>query len=117
VPNHRPDIRNDRQRFQNTPGRRIDQCGCADLHPADFNQTDQQRGYTDKLVLLLALRAIYYMGLLGMPWTSKTLYGWLKENLGGFDISTTDLYDHWGGQMYSGTGDNRINTFSVLKMS
>jgi hypothetical protein len=64
--------------------------------------------YTDELVLLQALRAIYYMDLgrsNHLPWTPKTLYGWLKENLGGFEISTTDQFDHWGGQMYLGAGD------------
>lgn len=64
--------------------------------------------YTDQLVLLQALRAIYYMDLgrsNHLPWTSKTLYGWLKENLGGFEISTTASYDHWGGQMFSSIGD------------
>jgi hypothetical protein len=64
--------------------------------------------YTDEIVLLQALRAIYYMDLgrsNHLPWTSKTLYGWLKENLGGFDFSTTAVYDHWGGQMYSSIGD------------
>ena len=64
--------------------------------------------YTDELVLLQALRAIYYMDLgrsNHLPWTSKTLYGWLKENLGGFEISTTASFDYWGGAMFSGTGD------------
>ncbi|HKC66058.1 MAG TPA: hypothetical protein VKB86_20610, partial [Pyrinomonadaceae bacterium] len=65
--------------------------------------------YTDELVLLQALRAIYYMDLGRsnyLPWTPKTLYGWLKENLGGFEISTTPgEYDHWAGQMYLSSGD------------
>ena len=64
--------------------------------------------YTDQLVLLQALRAIYYMDLgrsNHLPWTSKTLYGWLKENLGGFEISTTASNDHWGGQMFLSMGD------------
>ena len=64
--------------------------------------------YTDELVLLQALRAIYYMDLgrsNHLPWTSKTLYGWLKENLGGFEISATASYDYWGGQMYLSSGD------------
>ena len=65
--------------------------------------------YTDELVLLQALRAIYYMDLGRapghLPWTSNTLYGWLKEKVGGFEISTTAAYDQWGGQMYLSTGD------------
>ena len=64
--------------------------------------------YTDELVLLQALRAIYYMDLgrsNHLPWTSKTLYGWLKEQVGGFEISTTASYDYWGGPMFSSTGD------------
>ena len=64
--------------------------------------------YTDELVLLQALRAIYYMDLgrsNHLPWTAKTLYGWLKENLGGFEISTTTTYDYWGGQMFAASGD------------
>ena len=64
--------------------------------------------YTDDLVLLQALRAIYYMDLgrsNHLPWTTKTLYGWLKENLGGLEFSTTATFDHWGGQMYLSVGD------------
>ena len=64
--------------------------------------------YTDELVLLQALRAIYYMDLgrsNHLPWTSKTLYDWLKEKVGGFEISTTSTFDQWGGQMFLGTGD------------
>ncbi|MFZ2161919.1 MAG: VWD domain-containing protein [Sideroxyarcus sp.] len=65
--------------------------------------------YTDEIVLLQALRAIYFMDLgrsNHLPWTTKTLYGWLKEKVGGFEISTTSSYDYWGGPMYSGQGDS-----------
>jgi hypothetical protein len=75
--------------------------------------------YTDELVLLQALRAIYYMDLgrsNHLPWTSKTLYGWLKENLGGFDISTTASFDYWGGPMFSSTGDT-ANYFVIRAKS
>lgn len=64
--------------------------------------------YTDELVLLQALRAIYYMDLgrnNHLPWTSKTLYGWLKEKVGGFAISTTASNDQWGGQIFLSEGD------------
>jgi hypothetical protein len=64
--------------------------------------------YTDELVLLQALRAIYYMDLgrsNHLPWTSNTLYGWLKEKVGGFEISTTATHDYWGGQMFMNQGD------------
>jgi hypothetical protein len=64
--------------------------------------------YTDELVLLQSLRAIYYMDLgrsNHLPWTSKTLYDWLKDGVGGFEISTTSTYDYWGGQMYLSSGD------------
>jgi von Willebrand factor type D domain len=75
--------------------------------------------YTDELVLLQALRAIYYMDLgrsNHLPWTSKTLYGWLKENLGGFEFSTTASYDQWGGQMYLSIGDT-ANYFVIRAKS
>jgi len=75
--------------------------------------------YTDELVLLQALRAIYYMDLgrsNHLPWTSKTLYGWLKENLGGFEISTTASFDYWGGQMFLSSGDT-ANYFVIRAKS
>ncbi|MGB9364940.1 MAG: VWD domain-containing protein [Xanthobacteraceae bacterium] len=63
--------------------------------------------YTDELVLLQALRAIYYMDLgrsNHLPWTSKALYGWLKEKVGGFEISSTG-FDQYVGQKFLSTGD------------
>ena len=75
--------------------------------------------YSDELVLLQALRAIFYMDLGRsnyLPWTPKTLYGWLKENVGGFEISTTASYDQWAGQMYSSTGDT-ANYFVIRAKS
>ena len=65
--------------------------------------------YTDELLLLQALRAIYYMDLgrsNHLPWTSKPLYGWLKEKVGGFEISTTAGFDQWVGQKFLSTGDS-----------
>jgi hypothetical protein len=79
----------------------------------------QISAYTDELVLLQALRAIYYMDLgrsNHLPWTSKTLYGWLKEKVGGFEISTTSAYDYWGGPMFSSTGDT-ANYFVIRAKS
>jgi hypothetical protein len=64
--------------------------------------------YSDELVLFQALRAIYYMDLgrsNHLPWTSKTLYGWLMEKVGGFEFSTTAASDHWAGQKFLSTGD------------
>src|SRR6266566_8891322 len=64
--------------------------------------------YTDELVLLQSLRAIYYMDLgrtNHLPWTSKALYDWLKEKIGGFEISSTSSYDFWAGQLFSSAGD------------
>jgi hypothetical protein len=65
--------------------------------------------YTDELVLLQALRAIYYMDLGRsnyLPWTPKALYGWLKEKVGGFEISTAaDAIDQYVRQKFLSTGD------------
>lgn len=64
--------------------------------------------YSDELVLMQALRSIYYMDLGRsnyLPWTPKPLYGWLKEKVGGFAISTTASNDQWGGQMFLNIGD------------
>lgn len=63
--------------------------------------------HTDELVLLQALRAIYYMDLgrtNHLPWTHQAVYDWLKEKVGGFEISTTATYDYWGGPIFSDTG-------------
>jgi Mg-chelatase subunit ChlD len=48
--------------------------------------------YTDALILLQDLRTIYYVdkGKTGdLPWTSLSLYDWLKSKVGGFNISST----------------------------
>lgn len=45
--------------------------------------------YTDELMLLQALRVMYYMdqGMNGhLPWTSGTLYDWVKTKVGGLNI-------------------------------
>jgi von Willebrand factor type D domain len=71
--------------------------------------------YTDELILLQALRAIYYMDLgrtNHLPWTSKALYDWLKDRIGGFDISSTASYDRYVGQLYLSSGDS-ANYFQI----
>jgi hypothetical protein len=45
--------------------------------------------YTDEIIVLQGLRVIYYMdrGMSGhLPWTSGTLYDWMKEKIDGIDI-------------------------------
>lgn len=45
--------------------------------------------YTDALIAMQGLRVIYYMdrGMSGhLPWTSGTLYDWMKSKIGGIDI-------------------------------
>ena len=45
--------------------------------------------YTDELIVLQALRVIYYMdrGQYGhLPWTNGTLYDWMTTRIGGIDI-------------------------------
>ena len=45
--------------------------------------------YTDELIVLQTLRTIYYMdrGMSGhLPWTSGTLYDWMRSKIGGIDI-------------------------------
>jgi hypothetical protein len=45
--------------------------------------------YTDELIVLQGLRVIYYMdrGQAGhLPWTSGTMYDWMKSKIGGIDI-------------------------------
>ncbi|QUP53620.1 hypothetical protein GO998_07505 [Ralstonia syzygii] len=75
--------------------------------------------YTDELVLLQALRAIYYMDLgrtNHLPWTSKALYDWLLEKVGGFEISSTAANDYWAGQMFLSAGDT-ANYFVIRAKS
>jgi len=48
--------------------------------------------YTDELLTLQAIRTTYYMdlGQSGhLPWTSGTLYAWMKSQVGGVDINST----------------------------
>ena len=48
------------------------------------------KDYTDQLILLQALRVIYYMdrGMSGhLPWTKGTVYDWLKAKVHGFNIT------------------------------
>ena len=45
--------------------------------------------YTDPLIVLQGLRVIYYMdrGMSGhLPWTSGTLYNWMKSQIKGIDV-------------------------------
>src|SRR4030095_12401761 len=47
--------------------------------------------YTDPLIVLQGLRVIYYMdrGMSGhLPWTSGTLYDWMKSQIRGIDVRT-----------------------------
>jgi CSLREA domain-containing protein len=62
--------------------------------------------YTNELILLQGLRTIYYMdkGRSGhLPWTSLSLYDWLKSKIGGFNISTTATYSSCCGFWSDGT--------------
>ena len=64
--------------------------------------------WTDELVLLQSLRAIYYMdlGRSGhLPWTPGTLYDWLKAGVGGIDISSTITNDQFVGPLFASQGD------------
>jgi hypothetical protein len=48
------------------------------------------KDYTDQLILLQALRVIYYMdrGMAGhLPWTKGTVYDWLKAKVHGFNLT------------------------------
>ena len=63
--------------------------------------------YTEELIALQGLRAAYYMdhGKSGhLPWTSGTLYQWMKSKIGGINISDSTTYsyccDQYGGQLY-----------------
>lgn len=52
--------------------------------------------YTDELSLLQALRAVYYMDkdrCGHLPWTSLSLYEWLRSKVGGFDINSSVTMD------------------------
>ena len=63
--------------------------------------------YTDELIVLQALRTIYYMdkGRHGhLPWTPGTLYDWLKAGIGGINITTTGGPDQLLGNAF---GDGR----------
>lgn len=65
--------------------------------------------WTDELVLLQSLRAIYYMdlGMSGhLPWTPGTLYDWLKAGIGGIDITSATSVDQYVGPTYAGQGDS-----------
>ena len=53
--------------------------------------------YTDELIALQTLRTAYYMGIgteNNLPWTSKSLYDWMKSNVSGINIKTAP------GQLY-----------------
>ena len=51
--------------------------------------------YSDELILLQTLRTIYYMDYgrsNHLPWTSKTLYDWMKSKINGIELSDTATY-------------------------
>jgi hypothetical protein len=51
--------------------------------------------YTDEVIVAQALRTIYYMDggrELPYPWTSGSLYDWMKSKIGGVDISANGSY-------------------------
>ena len=61
--------------------------------------------YTDQLVIAQALRAIYYMDgdrTVAYPWTSGTLYDWMKSKIGGVDITANGSYccEQFNGKWY-----------------
>lgn len=63
--------------------------------------------YTDELIVVQGLRVLYYMdrGRSGhLPWTSGTIYQWMKTTIRGFNISTTatnsSCCDLIGGEYY-----------------
>jgi len=61
--------------------------------------------YTNQLSLLQALRAVYYMNGRScgyLPWTSLSLYDWLRSKVGGFNIDSTATYDNCCGTLPSG---------------
>src|SRR5260370_4002448 len=64
--------------------------------------------WTDELVLLQSLRAIYYMdlGRSGhLPWTPGTPYDWLKAGVAGIDIYSTVTNDQFVGPIFASQGD------------
>ena len=58
--------------------------------------------YTDELIAIQALRAIYYMEggrSVAYPWTSGSLYDWMKSQIGGINLKGDGAYCC---EMYSG---------------
>ena len=63
--------------------------------------------YTDELIVLQALRTIYYIdkGRHGhLLWTPGTLYDWLKARVGGINITSIGALDQFLGNSF---GDGR----------
>jgi hypothetical protein len=62
--------------------------------------------YTDQLIMLQELRTIYYIdrGRSNyLPWTSLSLYNWLKSKIGGIDVRTDGgpyCCEEFGGKSY-----------------
>ena len=63
--------------------------------------------YSDELIVLQGLRAIYYMdyGQAGhLPWTTGTLYQWMKSKIGGINIDdfagSSWCCQNFGGKLY-----------------
>jgi len=50
--------------------------------------------YTDELIVLQGLRAVFYMNLGSnhLPWAPGTLYEWMKSKMAGIDISDTSQF-------------------------
>lgn len=61
--------------------------------------------YSDELIIVQALRAIYYMEggrQVAYPWASGSMYDWLKSKIGGIDIQARSSYccEIFGGKWY-----------------
>jgi hypothetical protein len=66
--------------------------------------------YTDELIVLQGLRAVFYMDLGShhLPWAPGTLYDWMKSKMAGIDISDTS-----GGSACCETLDGKL--FFILQ--
>ena len=66
--------------------------------------------YTDELIVLQGLRVIYYMdrGQSGhLPWTTGTLYDWMKSKIGGINIVSgggSSCCVTYGGRLFINVG-------------
>lgn len=82
------------------------------IEPISTIPTDQ---YTEELIILQALRTIYYMdtGTLNyLPWTSESFYAWIISNVDGINIYTSGpswCCDYFEGQKYVRIFSNPLN--------